>query len=603
MSLKRFLIGQPIDSVKENRERLNKTMGLAVFSSDALSSVAYATEEMLIPLTLAGLMMVHYSMSISIGIIALIAVVAISYMQTIRAYPSGGGAYIVAKENLGLKMGLIAAAALLIDYVLTVIVSISAGVAAITSAFPSLHSHAVLMCMVSLGFIVIVNLRGLREAGAIFSVPVYIFVGGLFMLVVAGIVHYHSGSIQPRNILPPSTGFEVLPLLLIMRAFASGCTALTGIEAVANGVNAFQQPEAKNASITLAWMALILGVLFIGVTYNVYSYGILPKHDETVLSQLASAVFGTGPMYYVIQFSTFAILILAANTSFAGFPRLGSILAMDNFLPRQLASQGDKLVFSNGILLLGAFSAGLIIMFDGDTHAMIPLYTVGVFIAFSVSQAAMVPHWFKHREGWWIPSMIMNGVGALATTLVLIDITYAKFLHGAWMVMAALPVIIYLMFKIHTHYKSINAQLIPKEMKAETVYAHHSVIIPIGGVNSAVINTIKYAKAISNDVVAIYVCLDTSKATITTELWDKYGMNVPLLVLDSPYRSVIEPIVDYIEGVRDVYTDGVITVILPEFVPSRWWEHLLHNQTAWLLKGILLFKKGVVSTSVPFQLR
>ncbi|MBI3581350.1 MAG: APC family permease [Nitrospinae bacterium] len=603
MSLKTFLIGRPIDSVKEIHERLNKTLGLAVFSSDALSSVAYATEEMLIPLTLAGMTMVHYSMPISVGIIVLIAVVAISYIQTIRAYPTGGGAYIVAKENLGLRAGLTAAAALLIDYVLTVVVSISAGVAAITSAFPSLHNHVVLLCLLSLMVIVMVNLRGLRESGAIFAGPVYLFVGGLLLLAAVGAYKYHAGGVQPRNVLTAAAAFQALPFLLIMRAFASGCTALTGIEAVANGVKAFREPEARNASLTLMWMALILGTLFIGITYDAYSYGILPKEDETILSQLASSVFGVGPVYYVIQFSTFAILVLAANTSFADFPRLSSILSLDGFMPRQLSSQGDKLVFSNGIILLGVFSAALIFMFGGDVHSMIPLYTVGVFIAFTLSQAGMVVHWFKNREGWWMPSMLMNGFGAVATALVLLDVSYAKFAHGAWMVLAALPVIIYFMYKIRSHYLSINEQLVPTGPTTETEYAHHSVIIPVSGVNMAVINTIKYAKAISDDVHAIYVCLDVSKATITKELWDKYGMNVPLLVLDSPYRSIVEPVVDYIDGVRHVYTNGVITVILPEFVPSRWWEHILHNQTAWLLKGVLLFKKGVVTTSVPFQLR
>ncbi|MBI3793390.1 MAG: APC family permease [Nitrospinae bacterium] len=600
MSLKTFLIGQPIDSVKEKRERLNKITGLAVFSSDAISSVAYATEEMLIPLAMLGLMAVHFSIQISAAIIALIVIVALSYTQTIRAYPNGGGSYIVARENLGEKTGLVAAAALMIDYVLTVIVSISAGVAAITSAFPSLSLHTVLLCLLSLLIIIVVNLRGLRESGAIFSGPVYVFIGSLLLLVAVGAYKFHGGMVKPQNVFVAGA-LDAVPTFIILRAFASGCTALTGIEAVANGVKAFQAPESRNAAITVTWMAAILGVLFIGISYDAYVYGILPKDGETVVSQLASAVFGIGPIYYVIQFATFFILVLAANTAFADFPRLSSILAADSFFPRQLASLGDKLVFSNGIILLGVFSAVLLVVFEGDTHLMIPLYTIGVFIAFTLSQAGMVVHWFKKREKWWIFSMTMNGVGAIATFLVFLVVSYSKFVLGAWIALAAVPAIIFFMHKIHTHYKSISEQLAPRELSSASEYAHHSVIIPIGGVNKAVINSIRYAKAISNDVTAIYVCLDTSKATITKELWDKFGMKVPLLVLDSPYRSIIEPVVDYIEEVRKDYKNGVITVILPELVPSRWWEHLLHNQTALLLKGILLFKKGVVSTSVPYQ--
>ncbi|MBI5177826.1 MAG: APC family permease [Nitrospinae bacterium] len=603
MSLKTFLIGRPIDTVKEKHERLGKAMGLAVFSSDALSSVAYATEEMLLPLMVLGAVALNYSLPIAAAIIGLIVLVAFSYMQTIRAYPSGGGAYIVAKENLGTNVALVAAAALLIDYVLTVIVSISAGVAAITSAFPALHSHTVALCLLSLLLIVIVNLRGIRESGAIFSGPTYIFIVSLAIVVVVGIWKYHTGEVTPSHMELPHEALDALPILLVLRAFSSGCTALTGIEAVANGVPAFKQPESRNASITLAWMATLLGGLFLGITYNAYVYGITPKENVTLVSQLVMAVSGGGPLYYLVQFATFMILILAANTSFADFPRLSSILARDYFLPRQLASQGDKLVYSNGIILLGVFGALLMVAFGGDTHAMIPLYTVGVFLAFTLSQSGMVVHWLKSREKGWFFGMMLNGVGGITTAAVLLVIASTKFFHGAWLVVAAIPMLIFLMWRVNRHYKSIAEQLVPADMAVEQPYTHHSVIIPVGGVHSAVVNAIKYGSSISEDVVAIYVCLDTRNASITQERWAKFSMGVPLIVLDSPYRSVIEPVVDYIEEVRKVHKAGVITVILPEFVPSRWWEHLLHNQTAWLLKGILLFKKGVVCTSVPFQLK
>ena len=602
MSIKSFLIGSPIETVREKHERLNKLMGLAVFSSDALSSVAYGTEEILFALILGGTAMLHYSLPVTFSIVVLVTIVATSYFQTIHAYPSGGGAYIVAKDNLGTYPGIIAGAALLIDYVLTVTVSVSAGIEAITSAFPSLHNQTVIMCLLAIVLIMIINLRGVRESGKVFSIPVYIFLGSLFLLIAMSYVKSFTIP-RPALVEYKAAASNAVPIFIILRAFASGCATLTGIEAVSNGVRAFRAPEARNAGITLIWMAALLGVLTLGIAYFADYYRIMPNENETVLSQLARTIFSKGFIYYTIQFATAFILVLAANTSFADFPRLSSIMATDRFLPRQLSNRGDRLVFSNGILLLGFFSALLLVIFGGDTHALIPLYAVGVFTAFTLSQAGMVKHWIKFKGEGWKKSIVINGVGAIATGIVLVIIATEKFTHGAWIVLVAIPCLVILMKKIHNHYASVAEQLSVTSCEVnQPEFKHHSVVIPISGVQQAVISAVKYAKVLSDDVVALYVCLDPAATKITREKWDQQCMGVPLIILDSPFRSIKDPILDYIDEIQQRYKDGVITVILPEFVPSKWWHHLLHNQTALFIKTILLFKKGVVSTSVPFHL-
>ena len=438
MSLKKILIGTPIETIKEKRERLSKTMGLAVFSSDALSSVAYGTEEILFALVVGGAAFLNYLVPIAVVIVILVAIVATSYYQTIHAYSSGGGAYIVAKDNLGTYPGLVAGSALLIDYVLTVTVSVAAGIAAITSAFPGLRTHTVLFCLLAILFIAIMNLRGVRESGRIFSIPVYLFIGSLLFLIGTSLTKSLSTpDLQYKEL--KETSSNIFPMFIILRAFASGCATLTGIEAISNGIRAFKAPEAKNAGITLLWMAFTLGVLTIGIAYFAHHYAILPNENETVLSQLARTVFSKGLVYYTIQFTTALILILAANTSFADFPRLSSIMATDRYLPRQLSNRGDKLVFSNGILILGFLSALLLVLFRGDTHSLIPLYAVGVFTAFTLSQAGMVVHWMKDRGRGWFKSALVNGVGAVVTGIVLVIIAVEKFEHGAWMVLLAIP--------------------------------------------------------------------------------------------------------------------------------------------------------------------
>lgn len=603
MSLKSFLIGSPIETVKEKHERLSKKVGLAVFSSDPLSSVAYGTEEILFALVVGGTAFLSYTLPIAIAIVILVAIVATSYYQTIQAYSSGGGAYIVAKDNLGDYPGLVAGAALLIDYVLTVTVSVSAGIAAITSAFPGMREHTVSLCLFAILFITLVNLRGVRESGKVFSFPVYLFIGGLLLLVGASFVKSFSMPRVPYQELKGATE-NIFPVFIILRAFASGCATLTGIEAVSNGVRAFKSPEAKNAGITLVWMAFILAILTIGIAYFANYFSILPNENETVLSQLARTVFSKGVVYYTIQFATALILILAANTSYADFPRLSSIMANDRYLPRQLINRGDKLVFSNGILILGILSALLLVLFKGYTHSLIPLYAVGVFTAFTLSQAGMVRHWIKDKGRGWLKSAIINGIGGIVTGIVLVIIAVEKFTHGAWMVLIAIPLLVMLIRKMHQHYLSVAEQLSMENcITVEKQYSHHSVIVPISGIQQAVISAVKYAKALSDDVVAVYVCIDPVETEKVRSKWDRHCMGVPLNVLDSPYRSIREPLLSYIDEVQQRYKDGVITVILPEFVPSKWWHHLLHNQTATFLKGVLLFKKGVVSTSVPFHLR
>ncbi len=603
MSLKSFLIGSPIETIKEKHERLTKTMGLAVFSSDPLSSVAYGTEEILFALVIGGAAFLNYLLPIAVAIVILVAIVATSYYQTIHAYSSGGGAYIVAKDNLGDYPGLVAGAALLIDYVLTVTVSVSAGIAAITSAFPSLRDHTVSLCIFAILFISLINLRGVRESGKAFSLPVYVFIGGLLLLIGASFANSLSHpSVAYAALREPASA--IFPVFIILKAFASGCATLTGIEAVSNGVKAFKAPEAKNAGITLVWMAVILGVLTIGIAYYADYYRILPNENETVLSQLSRTIFSTGPIYYTIQFATSLILILAANTSFADFPRLSSIMASDRYLPRQLSNRGDKLVFSNGILILGFLSALLLVLFRGDTHSLIPLYAVGVFTAFTLSQIGMVKHWMRERGRGWLKSAFINGLGGLVTGVVLIIIAVEKFTQGAWMVLVAIPVLVYLAKEVQKHYQSVADQLsLDSCVVDEMDYQHHSVLVPISGMQQAVIGAIKYGKALSADVTAVYVYIDPVETRKMKEKWDARCMGVKLKILHSPYRSVIKPLMDYIDSIRATYPDGVITVVLPEFVPTKWWHHLLHNQTALFLKGILLFKKGVVSTSVPFHLR
>ncbi len=592
-TLKRKLIGTPMRTAELPHERLSKFAALAVFSSDNLSSVAYATEEILIVLVLAGSVGLSWSWPISLLIGTLLLIVATSYRQTIHAYPSGGGAYIVAKENLGVHPGLIAGAALLIDYVLTVAVSIAAGVAAITSAVPALHPHRVGLGILCIALITIANLRGVRESGRIFAIPTYLFIVSFAIMIGAGLAKSFFSSERAVVTHALAVPTQELSLFLLLRAFASGCAALTGVEAISNGIQAFKYPESRNASVTLMWMAGILLTLFLSITALAGMHGVLPREGETLVSQIARRIFGTGGFYYMIQAATAMILILAANTSYADFPRLSSILARDRFLPHQLAQRGDRLVFSNGIITLGLLASFLVWLFRGETHALIPLYAVGVFLSFTLSQAGMVRHWLTLRTPGWSLYVVINGLGAISTGVVLTVIAAAKFTHGAWIVVALIPLMTVAFRRIHEHYRLMNQQLSLQGFEAQKP-KEHIVVVPVSGIHRGVVTALQYARTLSPHVEAVYVDLDVEATEALRLKWGLWAGGTELVILDSPYRSVLRPLLEYIEGVERKHPDALITVVLPQVVPARWWHNLLHNQTAWFIRGALLFKKRVI---------
>ncbi|MGH7393990.1 MAG: APC family permease [Candidatus Methylomirabilales bacterium] len=601
-SLKRLLLGDPLATAQAREQRLSRVTGLAVFASDALSSVAYATEEILLALALAGAAAFAWTLPIGTAIGLLLVVVATSYWQTVHAYPSGGGAYTVALHNLGRSAGLTAAAALMIDYVLTVAVSIAAGVAAITSAVPVLYPWRVSLATLCIVVIMLANLRGVRESGRLFAVPTYLFIASFLLLLAGGaVVLGYRGDAAMLPGRPAAVAAAGVPLFLLLRAFASGCAALTGVEAIANGVQAFRPPESRNAAITLAWMAAILLTLFLGVTYLATTFGVAPREGETVVSQIAGAVFGRTPVYFLVQASTALILLLAANTSFAGFPRLASVLAQDRFLPRQLANMGDRLVYSNGVVILGGLAILLVALFRADTHALIPLYAMGVFLSFTLSQAGMVRRWLRGRQPGWRRGVLINGVGAATTGLVLTVIAGTKFLQGAWIVILLIPCIMLLFRKIRRHYLHVTSQLSLEGFRDEEPTGH-TVLVPVSAIHRGVVTALHYAQAICSDVEAVTVSLDPAATERLRAHWAEYAPDVPLIVLDSPYRSVVEPIREYLEKVKGRSARHLVTVLLPEFVPAHWWEHLLHNQTALALKAVLLFSKRTVVTSVPHHL-
>ena len=602
--LKRFVVGKPIPSHLAHHERLSRITGLAVLSSDPLSSVAYATEEILRVLVLAGASALALATPIAFIIASILAIVVFSYRQTLHAYPSGGGAYIVARENLGDLPALIAAASLLIDYILTVAVSIAAGVAALTSAFPAWHVNRIEM---TLGFVVLLmlgNLRGIRESGQIFSVPTYFFIVCTLALIAMGIGRVLTGTVQPlAPVDPVPSTHEPLALFLLLTAFSNGCTAMTGVEAVSNGVPAFKPPESKNAAATMLMMAVLAITMFLGITLLSQAYQILPSERETVVSQLARAVFGgRGVAYYTVQTATMLILVLAANTAYADFPRLASILARDRYMPRQFMNQGDRLAFSNGIVGLSVFAATLLVIFGGDTHALIPLYMIGVFVSFTLSQAGMVVHWRKEGGPGWRTSAAINGLGAVVTGIVLLVVAVTKAHEGAWIIMLLIPLNVLLFMITRRHYDGVAAQLSMKGWTAQR-RRKNTVLVPISGVIRPVAEALEYAKTLSDDVRAVYVAIDPAATDQLRSQWDRYGNGLPLVLLGSPYRSLMEPLLEYIEQIAKDRPEDYVTIVLPEFVPARWWHHLFHNQRALLIKGALLFKPNTVVTSVPFHLR
>lgn len=610
--IRRILFGAPLPTARQKHERLPKFLALPVFASDALSSNAYATEEILLAFAVAGVGAVAWKLSvpIAIAIATLLAIVVISYRLTIFAYPLGGGSYIVTRENLGTVPGLIAAGALLTDYVMTVAVSIASGVAAIVSAYPALEPDRVMMGVGFVGLVALANLRGLRESGTLFAFLTYPFVICMGTMVTVGLLKWIlGGEIVPIHEKFTETAKPV-SWFLILRAFAGGCAAMTGTEAVADGVQAFKPPESKNAAATLVYMAAILAFLFVGITILAQLYHAVPSETsaepnqtETVVSQIARGVFGRGTFYLIIQFTTAMILVLAANTAYQDFPRLSSILARDRFAPRQLANLGDRLVFSNGVLALSFLAALLIVIFGANVHRMIPLYAVGVFLSFTLSQASMSLRQRRLKQPRWKFYSAVSGFGATVTGIVAIVIAAAKFTHGAYIVLIMIPTLAFIFHKINQHYMTLAEQLrvvdgrfvVPPPVKS-------TAIVLVGMIHKGVLPALKYARTLSHDCRALYIEIDPAETSLMLERWEQFGLGVPLVILESPYRSLIQPVVKYLEEAKKERPDHVVTVVLPEFVPKKWWHKALHNQSGIFLKIALMTRRDIVFTNVRYFL-
>jgi amino acid transporter len=607
--IKDLLIGPVLPTQTLGHKQLNNLQALAAFSPDALASIAYANQEIYLGLMVAGSMGLSYALPIGLGIASVLAIVAISYYQTVQGYPSGGGSYIVARTNLGMIPGLVAAAALLIDYLLNAAVSLTAGVAAIASAFPELLPHRVALSLVLLLVITLINLRGLREAGMAMSVPVYLFLitylamlgYGFVRLVLEGPSSYTSANLP---VLQP------VSLYLVLHAFSTGITALTGIEAISNSVPAFRPPKEKNAGRTLIVMVVLMGILFVGSIGLTQSFAVVAGPNETILSALARRLFSGGALYYLIQFVTLAILTVAANTSFAGFPRLAAILAQDGFMPRQLSSLGDRLAFTNGTLLLSGLTAILIVLFNGDSHALLPLFAIAAFLTFTLSQMGMVIHWWRERGRRWHVKSLLNGIGTLTTLITLIVVLISKFLEGAWITVVLVPIIVVGFWRVFTHYQLVRQQLslrgLPPSLKP---VEPTRVVIPISGVHRGMVSAVNFARSISQDVTAVYVELEPGSGEKVQAEWKSWWPEVPLAIIPSPYRSIVSPFLKFLEENDQQHNDGQLAaVVLPEFVANHWWQALLHNQTAWLIKAALLYSRREqgrerVIIDVPFHLR
>ncbi|MBU2609867.1 MAG: APC family permease [Chloroflexi bacterium] len=608
-TIKDLIIGSPLPTRQLGEKRLNKIRALAAFSPDALSSIAYANQEIFLGLVVAGSAGLALSWPIGLAITGLLLLVALSYFQTVHGYPTGGGSYIVARQNLGTLPGLVAASALTVDYLLNVAVSVTAGVAAIASAFPVLWSYRVALSLGLLFVITIINLRGLRETGSLMAIPVYLFLFTYIPMLAYGVIRaVIDGPGTLVAVAPPPTA--PLTLFLLLHTFSTGCTALTGIEAISNGVPAFQPPEAKNAGRTLIVMAVLMGVLFLGSVGLTQYFAVVAGSQETILSALARRLLGSGPAYLLIQSCTMLILVVAANTSFAGFPRLAAILAGDGFLPRQLTSLGDRLVFTNGILILAVAGGVLIFAFNGDTHALIPLFAIGAFLAFTLSQAGMVVHWWRERgKGWWLKS-IVNGVGALATTMTVVVVVISKFIEGAWITVFIIPIFVAVFLRVRAHYQEVARQLsmdgLPPSLKPVPI---QRIVVPISGVHRGIVDAINFARSISDNVTAVYVELEPGAGERVREKLAEWWPDLPLAIVPSQYRSVIAPLLDFLDETDRLHNDGQLAaLVLPEFIPAKWWQSLLHNQTAWLIKAALLYRRRFsafprVIIDIPYHLR
>ncbi|HLE72432.1 MAG TPA: APC family permease [Vicinamibacteria bacterium] len=607
------LFGRPLATADAPHQTIGKGLGLAVFASDALSSTAYATQEILLVLAAAGTAAFSYAFPIAGAIVVLLLIVAISYEQTIHAYPDGGGAYIVARDNLGQIAAQVAGAALLSDYILTVSVSVSSGAAQLASAFPALYEYRVPLAVSLVAFVTFVNLRGVKESGTIFAVPTYCFLAMMVFTLAVGFWRYAIGQLGQVVDPPPlETPHELasLSVFLILHAFSNGTTALTGVEAISNGITAFKEPRSHNAGVTLAWMSAVLATLFLGITFLAGRIGAIPSEGETVISQLARTAFdGRGLVYLGVMATTTLILVMAANTAFSGFPRLSAIQAADGFLPRQLTYRGSRLVFSRGIVVLAIASALLIVAFQASVTRLIPLYAIGVFLSFTLSQAGMTLRWRRMGrslerppKGWrW--KMALNGLGAVLTALVTMVFAVTKFQEGAWVVLLVLPAFVFAFLAIRAHYRVTAEQLSLQHYGAPPQSGRHRVILPISNVHRGTLEALRYARALSHDVTAVHVSLDPAEAERLRAKWDLWGDGVRLVVLDSPYRLLLEPLLDYITSIADErQPNETLTIVVPQFVPRRSWQNVLHAQTALFLRMALLFRRGIVVTNVPYQL-
>mgnify|MGYP001071414971 CR=1 FL=1 len=623
-TLQTLLIGRPLKTADAPHQTIGKLIGLAVFASDALSSTAYATQEILVILAIAGSSAYHFVFPISIAIVVLMGIVTFSYEQTIHAYPGGGGAYIVARDNLGDFPALVAGAALLTDYILTVAVSISSGVAQIVSAFPELMDYKVLLAVGLILFVMVMNLRGVKESGTLFAIPTYIFVIGMFLTVIIGLVRYFTGSLTVV-VNPPEMiivgALEMVTPFLLLHAFSSGTAALTGIEAISNGITAFKEPKSKNAGQTLIIMAVILASLFLGISFLSSRIGVVPSEVETVISQIARTVFNDqGFAYLTVLGSTALILILAANTAFADFPRLSALQAIDGYLPRQLTFRGSRLVFSGGIVLLAGIASLLVIGFNASVTKLIPLYAIGVFLSFSLSQTGMARRWWKsghlkpgnevtergsvlRYDKGWLHKMLVNGLGAVSTAVVMVIFAITKFKDGAWIIIILIPVLVAIFSRIHHHYKHLAAKLSLDSFPSSQKFIRNRVIMPISGVHNGTLAGLHFAQTLSDDITVVHVSTDPSEAAKVKSKWELWGDGYRLILLDSPYRLFLEPILEYIEKISLILAPNeIITLVVPQFIPRHWWDRFLHMRTAETLRKALLHRKNIVITEVPYQI-
>lgn len=590
--LRETLIGPPLPTQRLSEERLSKFKALATFSPDALSSIAYANQEIFLGLVVAGQAGLVLAFPIAGAIAALLVMVGLSYGQTIRAYPGGGGSYAVARANLGDTAGLLAAAALLLGYTLASAVSLTAGIEAIASVFPTILPYRAQLALAMLALITLANLRGLRESGTLMALPVY-----FFLLVFIAMLAV--GAVTALNVAPGVLAEsapdpkEALSLFIVLHTFASGTTALTGIESISNGVQAFKKPEIKNANTTLGVMAALMVILFAGSVGLTQYFAVVAGTGETILSALSRRILGDGLLYVIVQVATLGILLVAANTSFAGFPRVASLLAQDDFAPRQLAVLGDRLVFANGMVLLAGLTALLIVVFGGDTHALIPLFAIGALLAFTLSQAGMVVHWVRERGKGWLPKLIVNALGTLATGLALVVVSVTKFTEGAWIAFIVVPILLLSFRRVNRHYQGVHAELTMKGLPPILdPLPHPRLVMPISGVHRGVISALRYALSIADDITAVYVEIDPGQTEYVKRQWQRWGMGVKLVVVPSPYRSVVGPFLDFLDQTDQEHNDGQLaSVIVPEFVLAHWWENFLHNQTAWTIRLALLYRR------------